>query len=383
MSFHKTLLLLLIAFSAVPAAAHAGEEKELFGSRDFIAYYEGSKILAKGGNPYDSESIIALKKADGYSGGASDLWNPPWAFIPLIPLSWLSFESAARTWFLLNILFTALTVIAAVRLWGDKPALPAVFFSLVLFPPLWEVIWLGQMNALLALIFAAFLLSLKREKYFGAGVAAFLFTIKAPLFYLLTVPVALGVIRKKLYGFVCGFLTAGIALAGLSFLISPDALTLWLTVAHRPVNKMASTLVTPVRVFIMNITGAIPVWPMWAVPLAASAVLVVVLLRRQSDLLSPRILIPTMALSLFTAPYGWFFDAATLLCGQLLIFFTLFDSSTSKKRRYLVLSLFLGLHLLSNVPTILWGAPQHYFFWYPLAFLGLWKLAGGEVRASY
>ena len=253
---------------------------------------------------------------------------------------------------------------------------------MLLFPPLHEALWFGQLSVFLALAFSVLIFAVERKMDRTVGVMLFLFTIKPQLFYLPGFVLILWLLAHRRLKVLSGFAAAAAVSISITGYFSPAAISAWFSGAPRPFHNMACTLVTPFRVLVARATGVIPDWPILVVPAVALLITVLWLRRKTPWVPSPDLLNFLLALSLFTAPYGWFFDFTTLLSAQVILLHRILSDRIGSARRFRLLVLILGLHVAATGPSLLTETPQHYFFWYPAAFMVIWKLAMNRLPSS-
>ena len=94
------------------------------------------------------------------------------------------------------------------------------------------------------------------------------------------------------------------------------------------------------------------------------------LLQKQPEINWRELFAPLLALSLFTSPFGWIFDNASLLILHLSIIIL----AQTHKKRLQILGLVFGYQVLTAVLSITLIRYHHQFFWFPLGMLMLWQI---------
>lgn len=148
---HRLLIAIFVCLSAVLLIARLPGFVLGF---DSLIYHGAARALAEGANPYADALWVpmwgrfALFGGPQY-GGTPYLYPPPLAVL-LVPLTALPGNAALWTWLGLVVLSCAALAAALRPLVGWRVAALAV----VLFAPVWETIYHGQVNALVGLAVA-------------------------------------------------------------------------------------------------------------------------------------------------------------------------------------------------------------------------------------
>ena len=143
----------------------------------FPAYYTSSRLVLDGRwtpDVYDNDWFH--EQSAELSGGILEIYrpNPPMASLIAVPIAWLDYGTARRTWLVLQVLAIAGLIGA---LLGALPALRAPplalgFTALVLaWSPLRDDVRLGQAYTFVTLLQALAVLGLARSRLVGVGLA--------------------------------------------------------------------------------------------------------------------------------------------------------------------------------------------------------------------
>ncbi len=115
-------------------------------ARDFASYYYAVQAAAQDQDPYDTQVLGRLARADETRRGVHPFFYPP----PyLLTVAWalpLELQTAYRTWFGLDTLFLLAVLLA---LWRWLPGRPTVLMSAVIlatYTPIPDNHWMGQAN---------------------------------------------------------------------------------------------------------------------------------------------------------------------------------------------------------------------------------------------
>ena len=121
------------------AALYGGPEKyPIFQQVDFSLYYTAAKMLSeKGGEIYNPESLVSYAEKIGRQGINPDMINyPAIHYTLMIPVSLLDYNSAWKTWLILNHLFLLASCLLLILTFLRKSPTRikiSAFFVLVLF----------------------------------------------------------------------------------------------------------------------------------------------------------------------------------------------------------------------------------------------------------
>ena len=372
------LFLLLIVFVAISLCLPLPYGS--FGTIDFIQYWRSWNMLSEGGNPYNPALAAAYQQAQTHeTTGFAISWNPPWTFVLLAPIASPPFETAAMLWVLIQ--FTLLGVIAITiptALERPSPHLVLGATTAILFFPILDALYFGQLGVLLATSVALFLHFQQRGAFFWAGVSLLPLSVKPHLFFLFVVPGIKWLLElprqqalRFLYGGAGGFAT----LVAITCVIAPTSLGDWIA-ALRYYSSAPSveglipfplwqttTLATWLRIALPSEHS--PLWPLKVVPAVSLTLTAVYFATSRKRIQWKDITPPLLCLSLLTSNYGWAYDQSVLIITQMAI---ICGALALKRRaqRITVLCLAFGIQI---VAIALSDLPQHYFVWVPIALL--------------
>ena len=362
------------------------------GSRDFIEYWSAYRVLRTGGNPYDGLVLHPIEQAAGKSAGETlFMWNPPWTVLLFAPVLEFPFPVAALLWIGCNLALVVaigLLVRDASGHVGDANRIgPAVVASL-LFYPVMETIALGQVSIVLAFAVALFLRSAVRCDEVGAGLSLVLMTIKPHLFLIFGVWFLAWTVRERLWRVPAAALLGLAALLLCTQLLWPGSIPDWWESLRRPPrgpgaeatsNWLTCGLASSIRLLIFQGTGRAPLWPLVAIPLAGLLATFSYLTRSRPEINWLEAIHPVLCLSVGLAPYGWPFDFAVLVPGQILLVSRVMRPGVAAVERWAVLG---ALAALLVIPAML-ESPTfglHLLAWFPWASLLIWTWAGRIER---
>lgn len=323
---------------------------------DLLQYWGAAHLIAAGQNPYDIPALEAIERSVPEIGKTLDgpiiMWNPP-LITPLISwLKYFTFHNACLIWIGLSLL----TVLFSIFNFGKRNEVilsPTVVTAMLTFPPIYSLIYLGQISwiPLLGLILALHAHSKNRPLL--TGISLSLALIKPHLLYLVYLGFFIGTPKQQKAKLLYGFLGGGFILGFLAEVIAPGIWNHWISNMNTPPHYFQTPTLGS---FIQGIF-----WPnmRWTRYLPSILTLLALALTFSNSttkriLSSPILLIP---LSLATAPYGWLFDQVLLL--PLLLI--LASESSLQIRVTLLIMNIIGLSPFLSF--------QQHYVWYPIGML--------------
>jgi hypothetical protein len=161
---------------------------------------------------------------------------PPFYYAWVLPLSYLSFTTAAYVWLSILLLayFAAWRIFVCLPGSSNNPPHAFLLPLSLLFVPLIENITSCQKGTLLLLVLTATYALLTRGRPFSAGLVFGLMAFK-PQFAL---PLAVVMLCKQQWRFVLGGLTTGTLLAGVCWLMSQDLCTQYIAFSRHATDYM-------------------------------------------------------------------------------------------------------------------------------------------------
>ena len=141
-------------------------------------------------------------------------WNPPFLFIFLLPLAWMSFTVAKFTWLITSIVIivTAGLMLTYIYMQSASPNVKLTFVVFAIgFPAVITGLYMGQVTFLVFWGLAACMALIRKGQWFWAGAVLILVTIKPHLVILSVIYLLMYMARHRKYQ---GW--AGLALASLA-----------------------------------------------------------------------------------------------------------------------------------------------------------------------
>ncbi len=335
-----------------------------------MIYWAATYLVRNGENPYDLDLIQAVQQAQPHTKPevATIAWNPPFMFLFLLPFAWLPFLAAKFAWLVTSLLLviTGASMLADVYLKTASPRIRLAFLALaVAFPAVMTGLYMGQVTFLVFWGMVACLFLLKRDRWFWAGAALILTSIKPHIVVLPVLYILIYMTRQRKFNGWIGALTAGIVGLIILLTLSPDlifnpigetsvASGLWAT---STIGGLMSYLgITEAARFLIALLLPLPF-----------------LLAKSPEKYSPEFSVAV--LTLITVPttfYGWSYDQTILLIPIAQIFGWLAYS----EHRVGIAALIAGAILLNYYQRIL-PFNEVYYVWVPLVwaliFAATWR----------
>lgn len=231
----KRIIFLFIFIVGLTLAILIPSVREGWGENDFLRYWTASKILMKGGNPYDANELLQLQATIrphlAEQVGVVQAWNPPWLMLLFSPLTLFNLSIATRLWIFTS---TSLTILALYLLWemvfepSDRKGLILTLGAGFLYSNTMSMVYLGQISSLLLIGLVFFIWCLDRKYYLWAGVGLLLLTIKPHITYLVLLVIFIWVIRQRRWRVIIGLLMSALISMIIVWLIFPGWLSAYI-----------------------------------------------------------------------------------------------------------------------------------------------------------
>ncbi|HEY3477208.1 MAG TPA: glycosyltransferase family 87 protein [Anaerolineales bacterium] len=364
------LLVLLIFF--VGSSLWSLSSATDFGESDFKIYWSATYLLSRGENPYSLELIETVHRTQLHS--TSDVriiaWNPPFLFVFLLPLAWLSYPLAKFVWVMANlaILATAGIMLANLYLHTASMRLKLAFLILVMgFPAAITGLYMGQVTFLVFWGLVTCMALIKKEQWFWAGAALILTTIKPHMVILSVLYLLVIMARRHKYSGWAGLAVAGLACLTILLLFRADVLYNLVGETSVASGRWATSTVGGLLSH-LGITEAARYLILLFLPLPF-------LLARFREQLSMEFSVAL--LTLITVPitvFGWSYDQTILLIPIAQIFSWL----THAKSRLAIIGCMAGAIALNYLQRTL-PLNEAYYVWIPLFW---WFIFGFAWRST-
>jgi hypothetical protein len=359
---------------------------KLFGTRDFIAFWAGIRVFLQGGNPYDDQLVLALQKpVHPQLVEAQVFLNPPWAILPMLPLGYLDFSLSSLLWILCNLCFWLGAIFAIVSILGGSSTQRSICGLIgALSMSAFFNVWMGQLS--LAILFASLgaLIGYRTKRDALVGFCLALLMVKPHLVFLFGLVVGLEFIRERRWRIPVWFLVFFGSMCIFPVLVRPGIYQEWLGREFSPLQWQTATVSALLRYLMLLLTGDVPSWPAFFMPLVGGLVFVFWYLRHERNI-KPDQWFPSFAflllLSIICAPYGWLYDFCLLLPAQLFLVHAVLRSGISNYRRNMIVGLILfsqlGIGLTGYFTNVL-GATV----WVPLVVALAWSCSSTFSQTS-
>ena len=271
---------------------------------DFPAFHATGLIWKTGQQPYDLENQCRVEKEVNPAQPCLPFAHPP-ILLPLIALAANSdYVSSYWRWTFITGMILLLALVPLFLLTHD---LPLSVQSILFFPAMFGL-WMGQDNAIVLLAVLLFVLLLKADKDFLAGLALSLGAVKPQLLLALGIPLLFSR-RKAFLGFCTGcaaLIVFSVLLVGVEGLRGILALTTLMS-------KIQGFGVWPEGMY--NVTGILAragLNHFWSWPIYVLAILVICVLWNRKGL-TPATISIAIVVTVFTAPHVHLWDLSLLI----------------------------------------------------------------------
>jgi hypothetical protein len=341
-------LTLAVAVVSLLAALIAGSDIRSQPAGDYIAYWAAGRLNSRGADPYSPDQVLALQQAVGWSEPVPRMiWYPPWILPILTPFGMLEYPVARIVWLGLNL---ALTIICADWIWlfagGSRDRRwMAWLIGLVFLPSLLNLA-AGQISAFLLLGLVAFLALVERARWWWAGVAVSLVTVKPQFLYLFLIALGLWVLRSRRWTLFLGTVTAILGLTAIALLINPHVVSQWL---HAAAAAPPDYWITPTLGSILRLAFGWDARWLALVPAIAGAVWLGLRWHARRNDWTWDAELPWILLACaVTTAFAWTFDLVVLLLAVIPVLLWL-RTAPSDFERALLLGSFVAINLLGFV----------------------------------
>ncbi len=344
---------------------------------DLIGYASAANIFLRGGNPYDSATVLDLQRQMGRNDPLPlIMWSPPWLFPCILPLAILPMPLTRPLWFLIN---AAILILSADWMWRSSqiavPSRPTAWIMALAFVPAAITLDLGQISILLLAGMCLFLAALRHRQDFLAGAATFLIALKPHVLFPFWIVLLLWSVQQRRWRVLTGVFVGLTVPSLLSLIVDPPIYGNYLYALkseYGPMRWKTASSGTLLRL-------AFPSSESWIqfLPTLAGVLLVSLLWWKHRHAFNwESNAVPIALLSTLTAAYCWTFDWVVLLPAA----FSIFAAFAHRPRRHfpylaaLLVSQAFVVFVLSNT--------AHYpaTFWFPAALGIIYILSDGTVQ---
>jgi hypothetical protein len=369
----RVVILVLLAF--IITRLSSGDLSSRISAGDFVEYWAGSRILVRGGNPYNATALLPFERSVGWTGSEALVpFNPPWAFLPVLPFSLLPFWLARIAWFVFNLV---LLIGIADWIWRINDGNPrlrwAGWLCAILFIPAAIALHLGQMSILVLAGVIGFLFANEHKHGFIAGCCTLLATTKPHVIALFWLILLLWVLKKRRWDVLSGAVVSFAFALAASLIFYPSAYQFYLEALRSEVGP--SIWQTPTWGVILR--DLFPHWGGWLyyLPAAIGIIAGVALWARwHANFVWEERLPSILLVSTITAAYAWTFDWVVLLPVLIPIVIRCLKTQFCQ----LIFAALVSVQLILIVQSIM-QVSNLYSIWLPPALATLYWLSGRAV----
>ena len=340
----------LCAFTAVLVFSNVVNLEAIIGPKalisDFGTFWSAANAFFVGVNPYDSAVFIQFKYSLVIgSTTSSAMIIPPWVLVFAFPFFHLDLFNAYLLWLFFSVFLLILTVIFTCRLFKKEGGCFFLGCSLVLvYPPVLQNLITGHFSILIAFLLALSFLFLVEGRLFLAGISLICISIKPHQYTsLMGALTCLALLdrnsRRILYGLCIGFA----CLVALSEVLYSGGVHFWLNRTGDVevfTSMRTQTIVSEFRLLLRGFSGVLYEWPLYAFPIVGFVAGGLLVFIRGKNFKWQVDFIRLLCLGIIFSPYGWLYDASSLLPIVVLATISLSEDCLTKINKILI-SIFL------------------------------------------
>ena len=331
--------------------------------RDFLEFWSAGAVVARGGNPYDPDALLAeQRRAEPDRDAAVMMWNPPWSLAVYVPVGLLPVRWATLVWIGLQLAAVMLSCDLLWRVYRGPARLRWVphLLGLSFAPVVWNLLY-GQNAGLLLLGLAGFVHFRAAGKPGRAGACAALTALKPHLLAVFGILLVLDVLtRQGRIALAAGVATLGAALGGV-LLLNPDVVGQFVrTTLDPPPGAVPLTeWVLPVASYWLRVLIAPGhFWVQFVLCAVACVGFAVWRVKRGEHWDWPAALPTVVWASVLATPYGgWIFDLVVLLVPVVAV-----AARVAADGRFVALALFALGQLAVTAATLIWAGSLPGFY---------------------
>jgi Glycosyltransferase family 87 len=276
---------------------------------DFIAYWSAARLLARGGDPYDPASLLAVQQSVGWPHATPlPVWYGPWIVALSAPIGLLPYWPGRVGWMIAQIVLLLGAASITWRVYDGSAESRRPFLLATTFAPAILCLVEGQITPLILFGLACFLRCSQRREDWLAGLALLPLTAKPAVLYLVWPALLLWTLRSGRVRILGGLAVTAIAASVAALVLNPDVFGEWLRfgAATSPLGQNYTPTVGSV---LRSVFGTDRVWLAY-VSVGVGLLWWVSTWRRYHQGLDWRDELPTLTFaSLVTAPFAWSHDA--------------------------------------------------------------------------
>ena len=345
---------------------------------DFIQFQAAHRAFSSGLNPYDPVVMLELQKSiNSNQYLALMMWTLPWILPLICPLGFdANIYLSLYQWTIISsLLLTSSVIILLVSNYNSYCNRLALFISLIVAffsAPFLDVLRLHQTTPIFILSLSLFVLTIKNQKNFLSGLSMSIWLIKPHLFILMFVCWFLSLKNfKSFIASILGLCAGCLVLSLLSEIIYPGSNLMWLNTLSF---SESSTYDTVSRISWRGanlfgfLRGHYPTTHPLLLLLPSLIICISLTFAHFRTNFTLRLLDDLgwiIPLSLFIAPYGWFYDHALSVVSTLLTI----KIADSNEKLGIIFTLTVLYNIFTGIYYLYLANMQHDLWWYPLGCL--------------
>ena len=334
---------------------------------DYVEYWSAGKINITGGNPYDPDQMLSLQLSTGKAHSLPVMmWNPPWMLTIAMPFGVIDYPVSRSIWLFTFVLLIFLCVNSLWTYFGGSEKTRDISWIIAFtFYPVLEALKSGQANPLLLVGVTGFLLSIRKKRFFLAGIFFSFLILKPHLLYLFGLAVLMWVIRERRAFVFLGTLTSLIFGTLVAWYVNPQVINQYIFAIQ---NYPPTDWVTPTIGGILRILIAPDlIYLQFLAPILGLIWFVYYWIKHRKSWNWSKEAPMLVLVSVFTAAYGWSSDQivsviAVVQIGVLLIQAGITRASIVVAISYLAINI-LAFLVSGNAIILFWLAPA-LLIWY-------------------
>jgi Glycosyltransferase family 87 len=368
----------LTASKITPLFYTSSVDSTVPGTEDFIEYWSAYKAISNGLNPYDPAIMLAIQQPVNGATAPMMMWNPPWALTLIAPVLQFNFLTSARLWALISLMLCILVIslsLQSVRTNNEYTKWQSYFppFLLgALWAPVLATLIHGQLSLFLAMGLLFWNIGQLKDRKILIIFGMIIFSFKPHLFHTLAIFTLWKLIVRRDIRLLAGLIFTFAVLLLVTYGMFPTAISHYFdSITHPQYSNLVPNLyqwVGPtlgglIRIGDVSVLGIRSQNLAIILPLCTDIAALIFFKMKQTTKLDPVSICMLSMLSVFTSPFGWFFDYAALLPIHVLLVFR--ATCDIQDGRYLP-AFALSVHHIISVLLMYSGILfyQHHYWWF-------------------
>lgn len=329
---------------------------------DFMTYWSAGHLFLTGGHPYSVAAMGATEVSLGWPiTKLMMMLCPPWSLPIVAVLALPSFETAHSLWRVASIMLNISSSLVLWRYFGGswQKSWIAILVAAT-FLPMGAAEFLGQITPLMLGSLTAFLLLLRHEWKFTAGIMLLGFGFKPQLLYLVALAILFWVISRQEWKVLAGgTMSYGVAI-GAALLINPNSMD-YLQSSYGSAIQTSCGFGGGLR----SIFGMQHTWLQF-LPSLVGVSWLVYFWARNKDHWNWQMHLPLLLMiSICTSPYYWYHDLILILPAMISVAVQVVKPTAALLLAYMVVQAIILLLVhpsapLMSVASVLW-IPFYFF----------------------